>query len=77
MPTPEQGYLVLVRDLGSVRLPPFIAFVISSILFRLSGSAQCCTGARRTSIAAAEAAKAEAASPVAVADADEPELRKV
>jgi len=31
----QQGYLVLIRDLGSVRLPPFIAFVISSILFLL------------------------------------------
>ena len=31
----EQGYVVLVRDLGSVRFPPFVAFVISSILFLL------------------------------------------
>ena len=31
----EEGYVVLVRDLGSVRFPPFVAFVVSSILFVL------------------------------------------
>jgi hypothetical protein len=31
----EKGYIVLVRDLGSLRLPPFVAFVVSSILFLL------------------------------------------
>ncbi|MET0920723.1 MAG: hypothetical protein ABWY77_05950, partial [Acidimicrobiia bacterium] len=31
----ERGYVILTRDLGSVRLPPFVVFVISSILFVL------------------------------------------
>jgi hypothetical protein len=39
-PPPEcasdaRGYVILTRDLGSVRLPPFIAFLTSSILFAL------------------------------------------
>ena len=29
------GYVVLVRDLGSLRFPPFVVFVVSSILFVL------------------------------------------
>jgi hypothetical protein len=31
----EEGYVVLVRDLGSVRFPPFVAFLLTSILFVL------------------------------------------
>jgi hypothetical protein len=31
----ETGYVVLTRDLGSLRLPPFVAFVIFTILFVL------------------------------------------
>lgn len=31
----ETGYVVLVRDLGSLRFPPFVAFVAFSILFVL------------------------------------------
>jgi hypothetical protein len=31
----QTGYVVLTRDLGSLRFPPFVAFVASSILFVL------------------------------------------
>jgi len=31
----EEGYVVMIRDLGSVRFPPVVAFVVSSILFLL------------------------------------------
>ena len=34
-PTPTRGFVVLERDLGSLRVPPFVAFVCSSILFVL------------------------------------------
>ena len=34
-PTRPAGYVVLVRDLGSLRVPPFVAFVMSTILFGL------------------------------------------
>jgi hypothetical protein len=35
-PDGKSGWVILTRDLGSLRLPPFVAFVISSILFALS-----------------------------------------
>ena len=34
-PGGEQGYVILQRDLGSLRLPPFVAFGMSVILFVL------------------------------------------
>jgi hypothetical protein len=34
-PNGVTGYVVLSRDLGSLRVPPFVAFVMSSILFVL------------------------------------------
>ena len=34
-PDGEKGFVVLSRDLGSLRVPPFVAFIMSSILFVL------------------------------------------
>jgi hypothetical protein len=34
-PDGEKGFVVLSRDLGSLRVPPFVAFIMASILFVL------------------------------------------
>ena len=66
---------MLFRDLGSLRVPPFVAFFMSLILFvlgllMLHWREQDEQKPRRSAAAAA-------AGPVAVPDPDEPELTKV
>ena len=65
------GYVVLQRDLGSLRVPPFVAFVMSLLLFGLG-----LLGLhwREKDEMALEAAKA---GPIAVPAKDESELMKV
>ena len=66
-----KGYVVLQRDLGSLRVPAFVAFFISSILF---GLGLLSLHWREKDQMAAEAAKA---GPVAVPAKDDSELAKV
>ena len=69
------GYVVLFRDLGSLRFPAFVAFFISVILFGLGLLA---LHWREKDEHALEAeAEAKARGPVAVSESDEPELTKV
>ena len=68
-----RGYVVLFRDLGSLRVPPFVAFGMSLLLFLLGLLA---LHWREKDQMAAEAAK-QAPSPVAVSEADDSELAKV
>jgi hypothetical protein len=69
------GYVILYRDLGSLRFPAFVAFFISLILFGLGLLA---LHWREKDEHAAEAeAEAKARGPVAVTESDEPELTKV
>lgn len=67
----KTGYVVLKRDLGSLRVPPFVAFVMSLLLFGLG-----LLGLhwREKDEMALEAAKA---GPVAVPARDDSELTKV
>ena len=67
----QTGYVVLERDLGSLRVPAFVAFFISLILFGLGLLA---LHWREKDAMAAEAAKA---GPVAVPAKDDSELAKV
>jgi hypothetical protein len=67
----QTGYVVLTRDLGSLRVPPIVAFFISLILFGLGLLA---LHWREKDEQAAEAAKA---GPVAVPARDDSELAKV
>jgi hypothetical protein len=67
----QTGFVVLERDLGSLRVPPFVAFVISAILFGLGLLA---LHWREKDEMAAEAEKS---GPVAVPARDESELAKV
>ena len=69
------GYVVLHRDLGSLRVPPFVALVISAILFGLGLLAL--HWREKDENALEEERKAAAARPVAVRETDEPELTKV
>ncbi len=55
-----RSYVILTRDLGSVRLPPFVVFVISSILF---GLGLLMLHWREKDEMEAEAAEAEASTP--------------
>ena len=67
--------MVLFRDLGSLRFPPFVAFVISFILFGLGLLA---LHWREKDEMALEAEANEAAKgPVAVTKPDDSELTKV
>ena len=69
------GYVVLYRDLGSLRVPAFVAFFMSLILFVLGLLA---LHWREKDEHALEAeAKAKAAGPVVVPEPDESELTKV
>jgi hypothetical protein len=68
-----RGYVVLFRDLGSLRFPPFVAFVSSVLLFLLGLLAL--HWREKDEMAAEEAKKAPA--PAAVTERDEPELAKV
>ena len=67
----KTGYVVLQRDLGSLRVPPFVAFLIALILFGLGLLA---LHWREKDEMAREAAKA---GPVAVPARDDSELAKV
>jgi hypothetical protein len=67
----KTGYVVLKRDLGSLRVPPIVAFFISLILFGLGLLA---LHWREKDELAVEAAKA---GPVAVPARDDSELAKV
>ncbi len=69
------GYVVLFRDLGSLRVPTFVAFGMSLILFILGLLGL--HWRERDQQKLEEEAKAAAAGPVAVPDPDEPELTKV
>ena len=69
------GYVVLFRDLGSLRVPAFVAFGMSLILFILGLLGL--HWRERDQQKLEEEAKAAAAGPVAVPDPDEPELTKV
>jgi hypothetical protein len=71
----QKGYLIAQFDYGTLRLPPFVVFLITGILFGLG--LLMLHWREKDEHAAAEAAKVEAAGPVAVAGADEPELTKV
>jgi hypothetical protein len=69
------GYVVLFRDLGSLRVPPFVAFGMSAILFILGLFGL--HWRERDEQKLEEERAAAAAGPVAVPDSDEPELTKV
>jgi hypothetical protein len=72
-PDGETGYVVLSRELGSLRVPAFVAFFMSAILFGLGLLAL--HWREKDQRAAEEAAQAPAH--VAVADRDDSELTKV
>jgi hypothetical protein len=69
------GYVVLFRDLGSLRVPPFVAFGMSLILFILGLLGL--HWRERDEQKLEEERAAAAAGPVAVPNPDEPELTKV
>jgi hypothetical protein len=71
----QYGYLVVKYDYGTLRLPPFVVFVIVTILFGLG--LLMLHWREKDEHAAEAAAKAEAGGPVAVPDRDESELTKV
>ena len=66
---------MLFRDLGSLRVPPFVAFAMSTILFILGLLGL--HWRERDEQRLEEERAAAAAGPVAVPDPDEPELTKV
>jgi hypothetical protein len=70
----QRGYIVAKYDYGTLRLPPFFVIVITGLLFGLG--LLLLHWREKDEYAAAEAAKAEAAGPVAVPDKDD-ELAKV
>jgi hypothetical protein len=70
-----RGYVVAKYDYGTLRLPPFFVIVITGLLFGLG--LLLLHWREKDEYALAEAAKAEAAGPVAVPDKDESELTKV
>jgi hypothetical protein len=74
-PDAVSGYVVLFRDLGSLRFPPFVAFVISAILFGLGLLAL--HWRERDEQELAREQEAAARGPVAVSASDESELTKV
>jgi hypothetical protein len=69
------GYVVLFRDLGSLRVPPFVAFGMSAILFGLGLLALHWRERDEQQLEAER--QAAAARPVAVRDRDDSELTKV
>jgi len=71
----KAGYVVLFRDLGSLRVPPFVAFGMSAILFILGLLGL--HWRERDEQKLEEERAAAAAGPVAVPDPDEPELTNV
>ena len=68
----QRGFVVVAVDYGSLRLPPFVVFVIIVDPVR-ARAARRCTGGRRTSMERAKAA----GRPGGGARPDEPELTKV
>jgi hypothetical protein len=70
----HKGFVVLQYDLGSVRLPPFIALVISALLF---GLGLLCLHWREKDLAAIKAAEEAAKAPKPVPTPDDSELAKV
>jgi hypothetical protein len=71
----QRGFVVVKYDYGTLRLPPFIVFVIPGILFGLG--LLMLHWREKDEHAAEEAAKAAAAGPVAVPEPDESDLAKV
>jgi len=71
----QRGFVVVKYDYGTMRLPPFIVLVITTILFGLG--LLMLHWREKDEYEAAEAAKRAAAGPVAVRDRDESELTKV
>jgi hypothetical protein len=71
----KKGYVVLYRDLGSLRVPAFVAFGMSLLLFILG--LLCLHWREKDERELEAAAKEEASGPVAVPDRDESELTKV
>jgi hypothetical protein len=70
----HKGFVVLEYDLGSVRLPPFVAFVLSALCF---GLGLLCLHWREKDVAAAKRASEAAKRPEPVPAPDDPELAKV
>jgi hypothetical protein len=70
----HKGFVVLEFDLGSVRLPPFVAFVISGLAF---GLGLLMLHWREKDLAEAKAAAEAAKTPKSAPTPDEPELAKV
>jgi hypothetical protein len=62
----KTGFVILTRDLGSLRLPPFVAFVISSILFVLGLLMLHWREKDQNELEAAAAAEAEGSGPARV-----------
>ena len=71
----KAGYVVLFRDLGSLRFPPFVAFVVSLILFGLGLLAL--HWREKDEHELEEEKNAAARGPVAVAEPADSELTKV
>jgi hypothetical protein len=71
----DRGYIVARYDYGTLRLPPFIVLVISTVLFGLG--LLMLHWREKDELEAEEAKKRAAAGPVAVADRDDSELQKV
>jgi hypothetical protein len=71
----QRGFVVVKYDYGTMRLPPFIVLVITTILFGLG--LLMLHWREKDEYEAAEAAKRAAAGPVAVRDRDDSELTKV
>jgi len=67
----KTGYVVLSRDLGSLRVPPFVAFLIALVMFGLGLLALHWREKDEMALAAAKAG------PVAVPSRDDSELAKV
>jgi hypothetical protein len=70
----QKGYVVLEYDLGSVRIPPFMAFLGSLVLF---GLGLLCLHWREKDLAAAKEAEEAASRPDPVTAPDDSELAKV
>jgi hypothetical protein len=74
-PDAVSGYVVLFRDLGSLRFPAFVAFFMSVVLFGLGLLAL--HWREKDQYALEQEEKAKAAGPVVVPEADDSELTKV
>lgn len=70
----QKGFVVLTFDLGSVRVPPFVAFLLFSVLF---GLGLLCLHWREKDIMEAKAAEEAAKAPKPAPTPDDSELAKV